>query len=499
MTRFSNFYYLWQRKKLLNLKIMENNTKQLIDYIKSVIQTCEDADRKMLTEEKEGYQCKIKEGFSGSFEFDYLDGLYGSKDVSGHFEYYDTGLALDEYEYETEDLPFSSLSFLTKEVYKDEVVPALTSWLGEKVQSEEYGGLYRAEFRLALLIGDKGKEYVRDSIFVSDPKRINAQREMIRSLVQDKVYENMDVKSKEYNSVIKDILYIIPTFYGELPTVLLKDAIATISKKYKEADSWYFSNAVQYPLVGACNEVLLKNGENEYDWILTDENIPDEQLDFLCWIALQVIRYADDSTMRDHGESTLNKISDKGFKKAKDYLKFGSGEISKEYTHLKSKKFEAIANDIQRVIQFKVKEEDTESYSEMLDFIINLLKQGFPSDYKIKINSKLKHHIPVSGIDKKSKTNLFFGNAATFPELWAKMAEYVRLIFDQFTYYSDASDEEAVTVGGYAVYALGTTDLNANREIVEEFLGQVDLEHDVTARYFIEEHLDDEAAKKYNW
>jgi len=481
---------------------MKNNTQQLIDYIKLVVQTCEDADRKTLTEEKVDYQCHMKEGFSGSFEFDYLDGLYGSNDVTGHFEYYDTGLGLfDEFEYQTEDLPFSSLSFLTKEVYKNEIVPALTSWLEEKVQNESFGGLYGAHFRLSLLIGDRNHEYVRDSIHVSDPKRINTQREMVRSLVKEKKYEVMDVKSDEYDSVIQDILRTIPTFYGELPTEILKDAIATISKKYKEADSWYFSNAVQYPLVGACNKMLLKRGINEYgreDWILTDEDISDEQLDFLCWIGLQVIRYADDSHMRDNGESILNKISEKGFKKAKDYLKFGSGEIDKEYTHLKTKKFEAIANDIKRIIEFKVKEEDAESYSGMLDFIVNLLKQGFPADYKIKINSKLKHYIPVSGIDKKSKTNLFFGNAATFLELWGKMAEYVRTTFDEFTYYSDASDEEAVTVGGYAVYALGTTDLKANREIVDEFLSQVDFEHDVTAQSFVEEHMDDETMRKYH-
>lgn len=427
---------------------MGNNTQLLVDYIKSVVQTCEDADRKILAEKKEGYKCQMKEGFSSSFRFTYLDGLYGSNEVKGHFEYYDTGLGvLRNFKHETNDLPFSSLSFLTKEVYENEVVPALTSWLEEKIQNEPFGGLYGANFGLSLLIGDTGKEYVRHSIYISDPKRKNTQREMVRSLVQDKVYETMEVKSKEYNSVIKDILRLIPTLFGELPTDILKDAIVTISKKYKEADSWYFSNAVQYPLTGACNNVLLKEGVNEYGrkaWILTDEDIKDEQLDFLCWIGLQIIRYADDSNMRNNGEDILNKISQKGFTKAKDYLKFGTGEIDKKYTHLKTKKFEAIANDIKRIIEFKVKEEDAESYGEMLDFIINLLNQGFPSDYQIKINSKLKNYIPVSGINKKSKNNLFFGNAATFPELWAKMAEYVRMIFNEFTYYSDASDEEAV-------------------------------------------------------
>lgn len=468
---------------------MENNVQRLIDYIKSIVQICEDADRKTLAEEKENYHCPMKEGFSHSFKFNYLNGLYGSNSVNGSFKYYDTGLDIDEFEYETEEFPLSSLSFLTKEVYENEVAPALKSWIEEKVQNEAFGGLYRAYFALTLLIGDSEKEYVRDSsIRVSDPKRKKIQHEMVRSFVQNKEYENMDVESDEYNSVIIDILQIIPTLFNELPTDILKEAIVTISKKYKEADSWYFSNAVQIPLVSVCNAMLLK----------TDEEIPNEQLDFLCWIGLQIIRYADDSNMRNNGENILNEISKKGFKKAKEYLKFGTGKIDKKHTHLKTGKFEGIANDIRRIIEFKVKEEDAESYGGMLDFILNLIKQGFPADYSIKINSKLKNYIPVGGINKKSKTNLFFGNAATFPDLWSRMAEYVRTTFDEFTYYSDASDEQAVTVGGYAVYALGTADMEANKEIVNEFLNRVDDEHDVTARYFVAEYMDDETKNRFH-
>uniref|UniRef100_UPI003AF10289 DUF6138 family protein n=1 Tax=Dysgonomonas gadei TaxID=156974 RepID=UPI003AF10289 len=317
--------------------------------------------------------------------------------------------------------------------------------------------------------------------------------EMIRSFLLEKRYEAMDVKSREYNPVIIDLVYVIPSFFGELPTETLKDAITAIAKKYKEADSWYFGNAVLIPLRGACNKVLLKStGVDDWgdeQWVLTDEVLAPEKLDFLCWIALQIIGNAKDSDDRDSGERILNFISQKGYAKAKDYLKFGSGNIGKEYTHLKNKKFEAIANDIRRTVEFKVKEEDAESYGGMLDFIITLLKQGFPADYQIKINSKLKNHIPVSNL-KRSKTNLFFGNAATFPELWGRMAEYVREIFDEFTYYSDAEDDEAATVGSYAVYALGAADLKANREIVDWFLSKVDTEHDLNTRNFAKEYME---------
>ena len=435
----------------------------------------------------------MKDGYSGKFDFS----------LGGKFEYHDTGLgSFNEFKYKPDKRQFDSLSFLTTEVYENEVLPALTSWLEEKVQNEPFGGLYRADFMLQIIIGDENAGYIRDYIFVSDPKRKKTQREMIRALVQDKTYETMDVKSKDYNNVIKDILRTIPTLLGELPTDILKDAIATISKKYKEADSWYFSNAVQYPLVAACTSRLQKRVVTDYElgdwiWTLTDEDISVEELDFLCWIALQIIRNADDSDMRDNGESILNLVSQKGFGKAKDYLKFGTGEIGKEYTHLKTAKFEAVANDIKRIIDFKVKVEDAESYGAMLDFIMKLLKQGFPTDYQIKINSKLKNYIPVSGLNKKSKTNLFFGNAATFPELWDKMMEYARNIFDEYTYYSDSTDEEAVTVGGYAVYALGTADLKANAEFVNEFLEKVDFEHDLTARSFVDEYMDKKTAQKY--
>lgn len=78
------------------------------------------------------------------------------------------------------------------------------------------------------------------------------------------------------------------------------------------------------------------------------------------------------------------------------------------------------------------------------------------------------------------------------------MTEYARIVANEYAYYSDATDEESVTLGGYAVYAMGAVDLAANSEIVTEFLDHVDFEHDLTARSFVVEIMDDEAAAKYD-
>jgi len=479
---------------------MEEKVKQLIEYIQSVIQTCEDADRKMLAEETSSHHCPMKDGYSGSFDFDYLNTYHGGHKVRGEFEYYDTGLGIFQEHIYKSKIPFPSLSFLTEVMYKSVVIPAITIWLEKKVQNEPFGGLYRARFRLRILMEEEGEFRYRNYINVFDPKREEAQREMIRSFVQNKDYQTMNLQSDECESVISDILQTLPTFFGEFPVEVLKEAIAIITQKYRKADPWSFSIAVLYPLTGACMSRLKRRNMNRpgpENRILADEAISEEELDFIGWIALQIIRNADDSHMRDNGESILYQLEREGLVKAMDYLKYGTGEIDKEYTRLKTPKVYAAANDIKRIIKFKVKEEDAESYGIMLEFIINLLKRGFPSDFQIKINSRLNNFIPVRGLNKQSKTNLFFGNAATFPELWGKMTEYVRTILDEFTYYSDSTGEEAVTVGGYAVYALGTTNLEANAEIVNEFLAQVDFEHDMTARNFVEEYMDKETAKKY--
>ena len=388
---------------------MAHNVQLFTDYIKSVIQTCEEADRPMMAEAAAQVHCPMKNGYAASFEFSYLNNHYGRDEVKGKFEY-DAGLgSWDKFEYESE-IPFPSLEFLTKEIFNNEVLPALQLWLEEKVRNESFGGLYGGDFNLELQIGKSdGREY-KDYIRVSDPKRKAAQRERVRSFLQDKKYETMDVESEEYEPVLSDIMRIIPTLFGELPTEILKEAICIICRKYNEADSWSISITLLGPLTDLCNKRLRMREHGRHgmkDRGLTTEDISDEELDFMCHIALQILRYADESYWRESGEDILNWISEKGFRKAKDYLKFGTGEIGKEHTHLKTPKFEAIANDIRRTIEFKVKTEDAESYGGMVGFILNLVKQKFPPDYQIKINAKLKHPIPVSGLNKDRRATSF--------------------------------------------------------------------------------------------
>lgn len=124
----------------------------------------------------------------------------------------------------------------------------------------------------------------------------------------------------------------------------------------------------------------------------------------------------------------------------------------------------------------------------MIEFIIKLIKAGFPNEYTIKFNSKVKEFLPIPDL-KKTKANNFWNNCAKYPALSPLMKEYVLTIMDSYDYYSDADSEEAVPVGGYAVFALGPADIS-NGDIVQEFMEQNDSEHSISPSWFVGEYID---------
>lgn len=78
-------------------------------------------------------------------------------------------------------------------------------------------------------------------------------------------------------------------------------------------------------------------------------------------------------------------------------------------------------------------------------------------------------------------------NAAAYPENYAVLKEYARQAFDDYNFYSDATDEEAVTCGGYAAMALSLADPVENFDIGLEFLQHSDFEHAITSHYFVQD------------
>ena len=189
----------------------------------------------------------------------------------------------------------------------------------------------------------------------------------------------------------------------------------------------------------------------------------------------------------DFAQWVINKLAKLKYPKAKEYLKYGTGKIDRQYTYLKQPLVECNANDATMVVEFKIKEECAEAYSVMLRFITNALKHGFPFNYKIKFNSKIKNYVNIG--TKNTPMNQFFTNASQYPELYDIMKDYAHQAFSEFQYYSDADTQQAVSCGGYAAMSLAFADLEKNFDIAVEFIENSDLEHALTTRYFIRELL----------
>ncbi len=241
---------------------MKPETQQLLDYIKSAIQTCAEADRKTLAETKaaKGYvPCPMKDGYASGFVFRYEDGTYGLHRVYGFFEYEYKVFECEDFS--TEEMPLASLSFLTKEEYENEMHPALISWLEEKVRNEPFGGIYSAKFSLEVSIDDRRNNYARSKTRVSvDSVRQESQREMVCAFLRDKKYETMDFGSEEFKPVTKDLFYILPNLFGRVPVETLKDAIDTMTARYTAYDTYStdIDDDVLWPLSFGCLDKLRK-------------------------------------------------------------------------------------------------------------------------------------------------------------------------------------------------------------------------------------------------
>lgn len=180
-------------------------------------------------------------------------------------------------------------------------------------------------------------------------------------------------------------------------------------------------------------------------------------------------------------------VSDFNSAEAKKYLKEGSGILPKELIYFKDSDLEAKANDVFGAISLSIKTETAETYQKALDFIIKLLKYGFPDNYEIKISSKAeKKFLPIKGL-AKSQTNRFFAQTLSFSELYDKIEEYAHAAMKEFAWYEDVEEgEKSCMPGSYAVFGLGLTD-EKYFPLVQKYLDLVDDEHQSVHFYFLEE------------
>jgi len=472
---------------------MEAKTKAVIGELIRVMEEREELARKSLAENDRMPNDRFMAGWVHEIDLTWQDlRPDGGNEIDCSFEY--NGSIRDRIQID-EVATKVDLKFLTTEIFKDEIVPALQEWMDKKVLNEPFGGFYDANCYISLTLHTsrevraddphhlKGRNWERSAVKAVDEKRIAERRQRVRNLIVKEEY-----KSEDINEYSTSWINICTHLAGDFLNEFGKEKVFAFFEELLEKKGKYNNSSLIYALANAADRLL--STEN-------DRKPMEDDFEFACELCILILQHGEDKYEKASGADYLNRAAEMGYKKAKDILKFGTGQISQDIVQYKDELINCLANDIEKVVNIKIKEESAAVYRAVVEYLTRLLENGFPGDYNMKFNSKVKNYIPTEL--RKTKMNNFFANAAGYPEVYEALKEYARTAFDSYNYYSDAEDEEAVTCGGYAAMALALADPKGNLDIGLEFLAESDFEHAITSRYFVEdfiELLDDKGKKK---
>ncbi|MBR2563741.1 MAG: hypothetical protein IKE29_03885 [Paenibacillus sp.] len=214
-----------------------------------------------------------------------------------------------------------------------------------------------------------------------------------------------------------------------------------------------------------------------------------QPIDLLLYVAVMILRF-EPSYSKSRGLTFLELAKELGSKRAANMIAEGSGTYAKEDMHVKTEQVECKANDVFALMTIHIRKEEPGAYQQAIAFIIHLLKQGFPKNYKIKLKSSVKQYLPIKGL-AKSDTHRFFANALEYPELHPLLEEYAREAIQEFEFYQDTESEKSCMPGSYATFGLGLVN-ERYFPLVEYYMGEVDDEHqlvqDKFTAAFVEKH-----------
>lgn len=221
------------------------------------------------------------------------------------------------------------------------------------------------------------------------------------------------------------------------------------------------------------------------DWTLKEDtplmNLNAEELSFFVYAALQIGK-----SKPDNREQYLKHAVQLGSKQAAQYIERGSGKFDPVY---KGRCVEICNNDVTQTIEVRILVEEEAAYGEALDQIIDLLQNGFPKEYKLKLKCKQKTYLPLKKM-AKSGLHQFFAGALTYPALFHKLEVYANTAMEPYAWYKDTEpSEKSVMPGTYAVLGLG---LNSRDyfSLVSRYMEMVDSEHQMIQDGYAEAFID---------
>ena len=354
--------------KTLKEKII-NNTFEGIDKI---IET----EYKHHPNESSYSVCRIQEGYN-----DYLKITF----IKGKINYY-----RHNFNWKTSPdlkLACEELKETKRDNFVEEIVPEIKSKFEEIFFKYKDSFLFCYKFLLILEFeGEEGllKDRTYNEEFYIENKE---RKEELKSKMEDYIKEVIFEEKKAIKDDRECVVFVGNLFdfnlmnYSENHLIEIIEKILQVMKSVKNRKlEKEIQHDILYHLGEWIDNIFLK---------LEPKKVTEEQINLYIYKALFQIKYGTYSYDTKFAcEDLKNAINKYNSQKAKQYLEKGTGVLSDELIYYKDENLECKANDVLATIDIKIKNEIAKSYEKALDFIINLLNNGFPHSYAIKFSSK---------------------------------------------------------------------------------------------------------------
>ena len=382
---------------------------------------------------------------------------------------------------------------LTDELLTEEFFPALCERVERLFRSEEQGAhFFDYKFEVELEFEWEQSKLSLNQQFINEPK-LSQLKQTLEQFIQTKVLSDPPVQPAEDDYFFFASHLVNPDLMKQ-KVEEIDPLIRRLSDKLNtnQERKTYWIGRYTSAFKSWAQDRFLPQHFNQTDdywckWVLKEEashsSVDAEEMDFFLYAAVQ-IGFTEPDTRLKYLELAVQL----GSKQAADYLKIGSGKFASTY---RGERVEARNNDVTQTIDIRILSEEEAAYGEALDYIIDLLRQGFPKEYNLKLKSSQKHVLPFKKL-AKSKLHRFFANALSYPALFPKVAEYADKAMEEFAWYSDVEpSEKSAMPGTYAVLGLGLYSEDYF-PLVCRYMGLVDTEHQMVQdgypQAFIEAH-----------
>lgn len=382
---------------------------------------------------------------------------------------------------------------LTDEQLTQEFFPALCGRMDELFYSEEYGPKF-FDYRFNIVF-----EFEREQTGLTlhrqlvNESKLAGLRKALDHFMKSKVWSELPVLPADHDLFFFANLLVNPDLMKQEEKEidpLIRQLLSKMHQFPKRRDEWvrqYTSAFKHWAQEQFLPRYFDPTGSYGQEWVIkegTDLAVVDSsKLDFFLYAALQI-----GSLYPDTRQEYLKFAVHLGSDRAQTYLNTGSGKFASAY---RGERMEGKNNDVTKTIEIRILSEEEQAYGEALDYIIDLLHQGFPKGYQLKLKSSQKHFLPVKKL-AKSKLHQFFANALSYSGLYPKLAEYADTAMEEFAWYGDVEPgEKSVMPGTYAVMGLGLYS-ESYFPLVCRYMELVDTEHQMVqdgyAEAFIEAH-----------